>query len=232
VTIFTGPVDLSALFNIDMEPEAEASSVADVSALMCPKCRGRGQFIGYTGRVVGPCFTCEGSGLARSAGVAVKPGDCVKCLGSGEWRPGRQCFACNGTGRERVQREAVAVDVSAIGTAFGAARDAGVKAPKLRLGEFMFSRAPDHGKNAGAIYVKGACRGDYLGKVVGGQFHATRECDDGTRAEVVAVAGDPYTAAKAYGAKFGLCSCCGRDLSNPESVALGIGPICRDKFGW
>jgi Family of unknown function (DUF6011) len=28
----------------------------------CPKCRGRGRFISYTGRDCGPCFTCKGAG--------------------------------------------------------------------------------------------------------------------------------------------------------------------------
>lgn len=28
----------------------------------CPKCRGRGRFISYTGRDVGPCFHCKGEG--------------------------------------------------------------------------------------------------------------------------------------------------------------------------
>ena len=28
----------------------------------CEKCRGTGQFVGYTGRVLGPCFACQGSG--------------------------------------------------------------------------------------------------------------------------------------------------------------------------
>lgn len=28
----------------------------------CPKCRGRGQFVGYSGRVLGPCFACKGAG--------------------------------------------------------------------------------------------------------------------------------------------------------------------------
>lgn len=25
------------------------------------------------------------------------------------------------------------------------------------------------------------------------------------------------------------CSCCGRPLTDPESIALGIGPVCRGK---
>jgi len=29
---------------------------------VCPKCRGGGQFISYSGRVLGPCFACKGKG--------------------------------------------------------------------------------------------------------------------------------------------------------------------------
>lgn len=36
--------------------------------------------------------------------------------------------------------------------------------------------------------------------------------------------------AAAWGHKVGVCCCCGRLLSNPESVELGIGPICRGKY--
>lgn len=36
--------------------------------------------------------------------------------------------------------------------------------------------------------------------------------------------------AAAYGHETGACMCCGRTLTNPESIALGIGPICRDKW--
>lgn len=36
--------------------------------------------------------------------------------------------------------------------------------------------------------------------------------------------------AKAYGIATGNCMICGRQLTNPESVSFGIGPICRGKF--
>lgn len=170
--------------------------------------------------------------LADSADV------CAKCGGSGHFissRSGRivgDCFACNGSGRVLRAAPPAAIDVAAIAAAFASAVGNGIKRPLLRLDSFVFSRAPDSGKNAGAIYVKQRDGGEYLGKVTGGQFHAVRSCDDGTRERVIAVASDPHNAAKAYGAKWGICSCCGRELSNPESVRLGIGPICRDKFGW
>lgn len=37
------------------------------------------------------------------------------------------------------------------------------------------------------------------------------------------------TAAK-FGALYGTCICCLRDLDNEESIALGIGPICLKKY--
>ncbi len=164
---------------------------------------------------------------AASTPVDLPPGACVKCLGSGAWRPGRPCYTCDGTGREPVLS---ALDVSAIATAFAAARAAGIKAPRLRLDTFVFSRAPDTGANAGAVYV--TQDGEYLGKVVDGLFRPTRACDAATTTRVIAAASDPHNAAKAYGARTGVCSCCGRELTNKISVDLGIGPICRDKFGW
>lgn len=189
--------DIGAMFGIELAEGADVAAGADVASVMCGKCHGRGNFIGYSGRVVGQCFKCDGTGLA--AAPAAAPAE---------------------------------IDVSAIARAFASARAAGIKTPRLRLDSFVFSRAPDHGSNAGAIYVKAADSREYLGKVVEGRFHSVRACDDATKARVVEVAANPHSAAKAYGAKFGICSCCGRELSNAESVRLGIGPICRDKFGW
>jgi hypothetical protein len=220
--------DLASMFDLDMD-RAEFNP-APVNDALCFKCHGKGKFVSYTGRVVGNCFTCNGSGLARPAAApaAAKDGDCAKCYGSGEWRPGRNCFACNGTGKTAAA--ATAISVAQIEAAFSAARANGIKTPKLRLDSFTFSRAPDHGRNAGSLYVKQG--GEYLGKVTGGKFAPTMACDAATAANVVAVAADPANAAKAYGMRTGSCSCCGRELTNGLSVELGIGPICRDKFGW
>lgn len=33
-----------------------------------------------------------------------------------------------------------------------------------------------------------------------------------------------------FGLDFGICACCGRTLTNPESISAGIGPICRSKY--
>ena len=187
--------DLAGMFGIEMD-----SGVDDAIAptgVLCVKCHGRGNFISsFTGRVVGKCFACEGTGL----------------------RPVEEPKA----GAE--------ITVDAIMQSFAAAHAHGIKRPKLRLDSFVFSRAPDTGRNAGSIYITE--QGGYLGKVTEGRFYASRECDDPTKARIITVASDPHAAAKAYGQRTGECACCGRKLTSAESIALSIGPICRAKFGW
>lgn len=127
------------------------------------------------------------------------------------------------------QNAAVAVSVDKLHEALQAARTAGLKHPKLRYEGFVVSLAPADGKNAGALYLKQGST--YLGKIQNGKLFATREADEVKPAIVVAME-DPLAAAKAYGQKFGICSCCGRDLSDPVSVAAGIGPVCAENFGF
>jgi hypothetical protein len=86
------------------------------------------------------------------------------------------------------------------------------------------------GKNAGSIYVKS--EGVYLGKVTGGKLFTSRDASSESASQISEVLADPRSSAIAYGKTFGKCSVCNRDLSDPESVALGIGPVCAKRFGW
>jgi hypothetical protein len=129
---------------------------------------------------------------------------------------------------EKAQAQAVPID--AIESAFERAKAAGIKWPKLRLDSFVFSPAGQAGKNPGAVYVK---EGDtYLGKVFGGKLFKSRDCTSDQENRIVAAATDPAAAAIAYGKRFGACSVCGRELSNQESIDLGIGPVCAERFGF
>lgn len=47
-----------------------------------------------------------------------------------------------------------------------------------------------------------------------------------------ALAAAPKEAAVRWGRKTGRCSCCGRELTDATSVAMGIGPICAEKWGF
>jgi hypothetical protein len=54
--------------------------------------------------------------------------------------------------------------------------------------------------------------------------------DRARKARVLAsIAADLETAARRYGQELGVCGRCGRTLTDEESRAYGIGPICRDK---
>jgi hypothetical protein len=127
------------------------------------------------------------------------------------------------------------VDVSSIHVAFGKALAKGIKNPKLKMysgsQSFTFSRAKDSSANAGAIYVKSE-EDLYLGKVMDGKFLKSWDCTAEAAAEVLKVLADPAQAAIAYGKEFGVCSACSRTLTDPVSIAAGIGPICAGNFGF
>lgn len=69
----------------------------------------------------------------------------------------------------------------------------------------------------------------YLGKVTPNRLDS--RIPDSVKETLIAAAADPLTAAVKYGRETGSCSCCGKELTNKESIRLGIGPICREKFG-
>lgn len=114
--------------------------------------------------------------------------------------------------------------------AFATAVSNGLKRPKVRLANFVFKLAPATGRNAGAIYVMTG--DDYLGKIADGQFTGSRDCTEEKRAEIVALCSNPLEAAIAYGKQTGICACCARELTDPESIERGIGPICESKYGF
>lgn len=135
--------------------------------------------------------------------------------------------------REEALAAAPVVDMAKIEAAFASARSSGLKSPKLRIGQLVISPAKAESKNAGALYVKGGkgFEAPYYGKIFEGKFIKSRDCDAATEALIVETAKDPLAAAVAYGKETGTCSCCGLELTNKLSIELGIGPICRAKWG-
>jgi len=130
---------------------------------------------------------------------------------------------------QRKAEPKVEVDVSRIETLLFTARMSRLKHPKFRAEGLTFSLAGSTSRNAGAVYVK---KGEeYVGKVMDGKFHPVSATPAGTAEAIVRVAQDPRGAAVAYGRMTGNCACCGRELTDPKSVELGIGPICADKWG-
>lgn len=131
---------------------------------------------------------------------------------------------------------AVAVDaagVERIVASFSSAAESGLKYPKMFLGDFTFALAMS-GRNKGAIWVtEGFSRsGRYIGKVADGKFSPSDAATADERKKVLDVCADPKKAAQAFGQETGRCSCCGRELTDPDSIANSIGPICAGRYGF
>ena len=85
---------------------------------------------------------------------------------------------------------------------------------------------------AGMIFVKNAVTDNKVGHIKAGKFVRKFSCTDAEETAVVDCCNDPEKAAIAFGKAFGACAICHRTLTNDESIARGIGPICAEKFGW
>lgn len=124
-------------------------------------------------------------------------------------------------------------DFAAIVNAIQEARNHGKKRIMMRFEDFIVKPS----KHEGKVYIYSHERGVnqwgtlsnvYLGWVTRDN---TNLSEIALIKKVQAAAKDPYAAAKLYGQATGTCSCCGLELTNPLSIELGIGPICREKFG-
>ena len=139
------------------------------------------------------------------------------------------------TRAEKAARAAAApsVDLTRVHAMFAKAMASGHKRPVYRAAGLALSLAPLSGRNAGSIYVKDDETGDYLGKVTEDlRFNPLRTAPEWAAEALSRIARDPSAAAVEYGRETGRCSCCGRELTNPDSIALGIGPICKDRWGF
>lgn len=101
---------------------------------------------------------------------------------------------------------------------------------------FLQVDRPAKGRWEGFIFVK-------LIRNISGSFEATRRVallnpessaariDEAFRLAVETLASDPKACAVAFGMKTGSCCRCGRTLTDPRSIELGIGPVCLRSFG-
>lgn len=176
----------------------------------------------------------------ETARPAPAPDACAKCGGSGRFMSFRgrdcgPCFTCNGTGRKTTRAPALApVELNAKGLdrlkdAFDRAASARLRRPVMWFEGFEASMASASGRNPGAIYAK-AHTGEYLGKIQGGAFFASRDCTGEQSAMIAQAMDDPIAAALAYAKRSGRCCVCNATLTEGKSVAAGMGPVCRKRF--
>jgi hypothetical protein len=137
---------------------------------------------------------------------------------------------------EAAEREArKAVSGTAIREMFETAKANGLKRPKLRaLGVdpgsvFEIKEAPASGKNAGSLYVVSKGGEEYYGRITPDGRYIGKEA---VLERLHEVAARPLEESQLFGKQTGRCACCGKELENEESVRLGIGPVCRSKWGF
>jgi hypothetical protein len=128
-------------------------------------------------------------------------------------------------------KETPTVDVARLKSAFAAARASGLRRLSITMGPIVVKPASETSANAGSLYVTDDA-GVYLGKIVSGAFRSTRVCTPEQRELVARLVSDPRAAVEAYGIESGVCCICNRELTDPVSVARGIGPVCATRFGW
>jgi hypothetical protein len=71
-------------------------------------------------------------------------------------------------------------------------------------------------------------------KVLGspGDFRYTTTTKTEADKFIQAIVGDPAFASQLFGHAVGACGVCGSPLTDPESIRLGIGPVCAKKHDW
>ena len=127
------------------------------------------------------------------------------------------------------------LNLKSIVTFISAARERGLKWPKLRVLDTDGQRelrltVTVSGAAPGTVNVK---RGDDWiggvrpnGQVIGGLAH-----NPNLQAHLVAVAADPAAAAKRYAAVMCQCCFCAKPLTDAGSVEVGYGPVCAKHWG-
>lgn len=115
------------------------------------------------------------------------------------------------------------------------AKQRGLKYPKARFlapggGELRLSVAGEQSRFPGCIQV--VVRDTWIGRVrPDGSVDGQLKTDTRVLETLRAIALDPVTAAKAYGALMCRCSFCDAALTDAGSVEVGYGPVCAKHWG-
>lgn len=130
----------------------------------------------------------------------------------------------------KVEANKGAVDMSALHSMFDVAKGNGLKNPRFLVGDIEIRLAKPGSANAGGLYI--FAERSYAGKVIHNTYYPKATAPDDTLEILRETAMSPFDAAKRYGYDTGRCSCCGKELTDPKSIAMGIGPVCAKNWGF
>lgn len=130
----------------------------------------------------------------------------------------------------------VVVDATAILALFAKAAESGLKRRALLAGgaegegTLKITPSKESSRNAGGVWVK--ADGEFLGGITAaGEFKPRHGAPAWVTEAIKRVANDPAGEARLFGQRTGKCCCCARELTDGDSIAAGIGPICAEKWG-
>jgi Family of unknown function (DUF6011) len=136
-------------------------------------------------------------------------------------------------------RPTTAVSAAPIFALMGRAKDAGLKFPKIRLvtaqGQpVVLGVAGPNSKYQGQVTITdGGPFGDnkWFGTIAqDGTWTKSRSVTPDVEALLLSLAENPAQVASAHGRVTGECCFCGRHLDTDESVTVGYGPVCAEKY--
>ena len=109
-----------------------------------------------------------------------------------------------------------------------------LKFPKVRLEGVTLSVAGPKASFPGAVNVTdGGPFGDnkWYGRIVDGEFRPSRDNTTAVTHLLIAFNEDPSEVAREHGRKFSHCCFCATEITTKESLEVGYGPICADRYG-
>lgn len=118
-----------------------------------------------------------------------------------------------------------------------------LKRPSLVLsapwgGEVRIKRAGEQSREPGSLVLvdRPGFDATYFGRISRtGELTLARSLPasraDALTAMLCEFSADPATYARMDGKRTGRCCCCARELTDPVSVEMGIGPVCADRWG-
>ena len=163
-------------------------------------------------------------------------------LSEKQWKYARQ-FVAEDAAKSKTGSLAHVYKVPGIIAALEQAKSNGLKAPRLLFADIEpfgdrieISSAKATSRNAGCAYVK--IGSTYIGKILpDGTWEPSpyQRIDCSMQEALVgfltAIDRDPAYVAQMRGRATGSCCFCGKRLTDSESVRLGYGPVCADRFG-
>lgn len=117
---------------------------------------------------------------------------------------------------------------------FAAASESGLKNPKLIIRDEQgtkYKLMPSTREPGTIAVFEDKVERGFRGTIKADGAYDTRTASPALVKALTAFACDPVKAAQLFGHQTGCCCFCARELTDPQSVAVGYGPICASKWG-